>query len=164
MLYYHNLNKTLPIEERTKLVIVSDCKDIVLNESELLYKFLIISDGKEDLLDIKGRLSNIEGLTVCQSMPMLCDVMKDGISKANALQRLSESLGIKREEIVAIGDQYNDIDLIEYAGLGIAVANAEDALKEKADIVTLSNNNEDAVSEAIESIVLNQQYHRNTQS
>jgi hypothetical protein len=164
MLYYHNLNKTLPIEERTKLVIVSDCKDIVLNESELLYKFLIISDGKEDLLDIKGRLSNIEGLTVCQSMPMLCDVMKDGISKANALQRLSESLGIKREEIVAIGDQYNDIDLIEYAGLGIAVANAEDALKEKADIVTLSNNNEDAVSEAIESILLNQQYHRNTQS
>jgi hydroxymethylpyrimidine pyrophosphatase-like HAD family hydrolase len=64
-------------------------------------------------------------------------------------------LWIKREEIAAIGDQYNDIDLIEYAGLGIAVANAEDALKEKADIVTIANNNEDAVSEAIESYLLN---------
>ena len=64
-------------------------------------------------------------------------------------------MGIKREEIAAIGDQYNDIDLIEYAGLGIAVANAEDALKEKADIVTIANNNEDAVSEAIESYLLN---------
>jgi Cof subfamily protein (haloacid dehalogenase superfamily) len=164
MLYYHNLNKTLPLEEQTKLVIVSNCKDIVLNESEPLYKFLIISDRNEDLLNIKDRLANIEGLSVCQSMSMLCDVMKDGISKANALQRLSESLGIKREEIVAIGDQYNDIDLIEYAGLGIAVANAEDALKEKADIVTISNNNEDAVSEAIESFLLNQQYRRNAQS
>ena len=45
---------------------------------------------------------------------------------------------------------YNDIDLIEYAGLGIAVANAEEALKEKADMVTNATNNEDAVSEAIE--------------
>ena len=62
---------------------------------------------------------------------------------------------MQRKEIVAIGDRFNDIDLIEYAGLGIAVANAEDALKEKADIVTISNNNEDAVSEAIESFLLN---------
>ena len=155
MLYYHNLNKTLPPEERTKLVTVSDCKDIVLNESEPLYKFLIISDRNKDLLDIIDCLAKIKGLNVCQSMPMLCDVMKEGISKAYALQKLSESLGIKRSQIVAIGDQFNDIDLIEYAGLGIAVANAEDALKEKADFVTISNNNEDAVSEAIESFLLN---------
>ncbi len=79
--------------------------------------------------------------------------MKEGITKAYALQKLSESLGIKRNEIVAIGDQLNDLDLLEYAGLGIAVANAEDALKEKADMVTIANNNEDAVSEAIESIL-----------
>ena len=100
-------------------------------------------------------VAKIEGLTVCQSMPKLCDVMKEGVTKAYALQKLSESLGIKRKEIVAIGDQLNDIDLIEYAGLGIAVANAEDTLKEKADIVTNSTNNEDAVSEAIEKYVLN---------
>ena len=155
MLYYHNLNKTLPSDERTKLVFVPDCKDIVLNGSEPLYKFLIISDRSKDLLDIMGQITKIEGLTVCQSMPLLCDVMKEGITKAYALQKLSESLGIKRNEIVAIGDQYNDIDLIEYAGLGIAVANAEDALKEKADTVTISTNNENAVSEAIESFLLN---------
>jgi Cof subfamily protein (haloacid dehalogenase superfamily) len=155
MLYYHNLNKTLPPEEQTKLVKVPDCKDAVLNDSEPLYKFLIISDRNNGLLDIMDELAKIEGLTVCQSMPRLCDVMKEGVSKAYALQKLSESLGIMRKEIVAIGDQLNDIDLIEYAGLGIAVANAEDALKEKADIVTNSTNNEDAVSEAIESFLLN---------
>ena len=155
MLYYHNLNKSLPSEERTKLVTVSDCKDIVCNEPEPLYKFLIISNRNKDLLDIMDGLAKIEGLTACLSMPTLCDVMKKGVTKAYALQKLSESLAIKRNEIVAIGDQFNDIDLIEYAGLGIAVANAEDALKEKADIVTISNNNEDAVSEAIESLLLN---------
>jgi hypothetical protein len=83
--------------------------------------------------------------------------MKVGISKAYALQKLSESLGIKRGEIAAIGDQLNDNELIEYAGLGIAVANAEDALKAKADVVTMANNNEDAVAEAIENILLNSQ-------
>jgi Cof subfamily protein (haloacid dehalogenase superfamily) len=155
MLYYHNLNKTLPSDEQTKLVIVPDSKDIVLNGSEPLYKFLIISDREKDLLDIIDRLAEIDGLNVTQSMPMLCDVMKEGITKAYALQRLSESLGIKREEIAAIGDQHNDIDLIEYAGLGIAVANAEDALKEKADVVTTASNNQDAVSEAIERFLLN---------
>jgi hypothetical protein len=156
MLYYDNLNKSLPSEEQTKLVKVPDCKDAILNDSEPLYKFLIISDRNKDLLDIMDGLAKIEGLTACQSMPTLCDVMKEGVSKAFALQKLSESLGIMRKEIVAIGDQFNDIDLIEYAGLGIAVANAEDALKKKADIVTISNNNEDAVSEAIESFLLNE--------
>jgi Cof subfamily protein (haloacid dehalogenase superfamily) len=155
MLYYHNLNKTLPSDEQTRLVVVPDCKDIVLNGAESLYKFLIISDRSDNLWAIIDQLSEIEGLTACQSMPTLCDVMKEGVTKAYALRKLSESLGIKRSEIVAIGDQYNDIDLIEYAGLGIAVANAEDALKEKADIVTISSNNENAVSEAIESIILN---------
>jgi hypothetical protein len=155
MLYYHNLNKTLPSDEQTKLVVVPDCKDIVINQPEPLYKFLIISDESQDLLDIVEHLSEIEGLNVTQSMPMLCDVMKEGITKAYALQKLSDSLGIKRSEIVAIGDQHNDIDLIEYAGLGIAVANAEEALKEKADVVTIANNNHNAVSEAIERFLLN---------
>ncbi len=155
MLYYHNLNKTLPADEQTKLIVVPDCRDIVINAPEPLYKFLIISEESLGLGDIIAQLSELDGLTVTRSMPLLCDVMKSGITKAYALQKLAESLGIKREEIAAIGDQYNDIDLIEYAGLGIAVANAEDALKEKADIVTIANNNENAVSEAIESCLLN---------
>ena len=155
MLYYHNLNKTLPSDERTKLVVVDDSKEIVLNGPEPLYKFLIISDQSQDLQDIIDNLSRAQGLTVTQSMTMLCDVMKAGITKAYALQKLSESLGIKSHEIAAIGDQYNDIDLIEYAGLGIAVANAEDALKEKAVIVTAATNNENALSEAIENYLLN---------
>ena len=153
MLYYQDLNKTLPSEEQTKLVIVPDCKDMVESGSEPLYKFLIITERNNAQPGIFDHLAGISGLTVCQSMPTFCDVMKAGISKAYALQKLSESLGINRNEIVAIGDQFNDIDLIEYAGLGIAVANAEDALKEKADMITNSNNNEDAVSEAIESIL-----------
>ena len=155
MLYYDGLNETLPPEERTNLVIVPDTKETVVTEKEPLYKFIIFSESNHNRPDIFDRLAVIEGLTACQSMPALCDVMKGGISKAYALKKLSESLGIKKDEIVAIGDQLNDLELLEYAGLGVAVANAEDALKEKADMVTIANNNEDAVSEAIESILFN---------
>ena len=155
MLYYRDLNKSLPSDEQTTLVTVPDCKNIVKNGPEPLYKFIIISDRNNYLPPIIESISEIEGLAVCQSMPMFCDVMKGGVSKAYAVQKLSESLGIKRTEIAAIGDQLNDLDLIEYAGLGIAVANAEDALKEKADVVTTSTNNENAVSEAIEKILFN---------
>ena len=155
MRYYHELNNTLPPEERTILATVPDCKDIIVNGWEPLYKFIVISEENNASPSILDRISEIKGLTACQSMPTFCDVMREGISKAYALQKLSESLGIKRNEIVAIGDQLNDIELIEYAGLGIAVANAEDALKSKADVVTMANNNEDAVAEAIENILLN---------
>jgi Cof subfamily protein (haloacid dehalogenase superfamily) len=155
MLYYDGLNQTLPPEERTKLAIVPDCRDLVMHGSESLYKFILISERNNDPSPIIDRIAEIDGLTACQSMPKLCDVMKAGISKAYALQKLSESLGVKRNEIAAIGDQLNDIDLIAYAGLGIAVSNAEEALKEKADRVTQATNNEDAVSEAIERFLLN---------
>jgi Cof subfamily protein (haloacid dehalogenase superfamily) len=150
MLYYYNLNKELPPDERTKLIVAPDCKAIISGGSEPLYKFLIISANNEELLDMMDRIREIEGVNTCQSMPTLCDVMKKGVTKAHALHQLSASLGIDREEIIAIGDQFNDIDLIEYAGLGIAVANAEDALKAKADVVLTATNNDDAVSEAIE--------------
>lgn len=152
MKYYHNLNKTLPQAEQTNLALVEDCRDVVLNGTEPLYKFIIFADGAGILRGIMEDIARKGSLTVSQSAPMLCDVMKKGTSKALALHQISGSLGIKRAEIAAIGDQCNDIDLIEYAGLGIAVANAEPALKEKADMVTAADNNQDAVSEAIERI------------
>jgi len=153
MLYYHNLNKTLPASERTKLVQVPDGSKIVREAPEPLYKFLIITDENNDHRELQKRLGDIAGLNVCQSMPNFCDVMKVGISKAYALQKLAENLGVAREAIAAIGDQLNDIDLIEYAGLGIAVANAEETLKAEADLVTFADNNQDAVSEAIERVL-----------
>nr|WP_072328383.1 MULTISPECIES: Cof-type HAD-IIB family hydrolase [unclassified Paenibacillus] len=70
------------------------------------------------------------------------DVMLAGSSKGAALKQLADSWGIKAEEIIAIGNYYNDLDMIRYAGLGIAMDNSPDEVKQAADEVTLSNNNE----------------------
>ena len=71
--------------------------------------------------------------------------MAKGIDKAASLDRLAKTLGIKQEEVMAFGDGYNDLSMIEYAGLGVAMANAVDGVKERADVMTLSND-EDGIA------------------
>ena len=62
------------------------------------------------------------------------------IDKAASLDVLCKKLGIKQEETVAFGDGYNDLSLIEYCGYGVAMENAVDEVKERANYITLSNN------------------------
>lgn len=73
-------------------------------------------------------------------------------SKAAALQRIGEMFGIQREEMIAFGDGMNDLSMLQYAGLGIAMENAPEELKEHADLVTKTNE-EDGVAWAIQKIM-----------
>jgi Cof subfamily protein (haloacid dehalogenase superfamily) len=87
------------------------------------------------------------------SRPMFLEFVDKRASKAIAMERLGEHFGIVRSEMIAIGDGFNDLSMIEYAGLGVAMANAKDAIKEKADFITLSND-EDGVAHVINKFIL----------
>lgn len=65
-----------------------------------------------------------------------------GIDKGSALRWLCERKGINRNQVIAFGDNYNDIEMLEYAGVGVAVENAEEEVKLKADYICLSNDND----------------------
>ena len=80
--------------------------------------------------------------------------MPSGVTKAFALERLANKLKISPQEIVAMGDANNDIEMLEFAGLGIAMRNASDHVKNLADDVTCSND-EHGVAVAIEKHILN---------
>ena len=67
---------------------------------------------------------------------------------------MAEHLGIKQEEVMAIGDNENDLTMVEYAGIGVAMANATENVKNAADVLTASNE-EDGVAEVINKYVLN---------
>ena len=77
----------------------------------------------------------------------------DGINKGTGLVNLGSRLGIKREEIMAFGDGDNDTVMLKEVGFGVAMANGEPQVKEAADYITLSNE-EDGVAQAIERFVL----------
>ena len=76
-------------------------------------------------------------------------------SKGIALRELADILGISKNEIMSIGNGENDLTMFEESGIKIAVENAEFSLKEKADLIVSSNNN-DGVAEAIEKFCLNE--------
>lgn len=90
---------------------------------------------------------------ICPSQPMFLEFFHGEVSKAAALEKLCQILGIRREETVAIGDGANDLELLAYAGLGVAMGNASDLVKEKADAVTLTND-QDGVAEVIKKWIL----------
>ncbi len=83
------------------------------------------------------------------------DVTKKGCTKKNAIHILADKLGIKQEEIIVMGDGGNDISMFECAGLKIAMGNAEEYLKEKADYITETNNN-DGVAKAIKKFIFDE--------
>lgn len=113
-------------------------------------KCLIVGDPtplaqlEKDLAEaLKGKCS------VYRSADFFLECVPCGIDKAASLSRLIMALGLKREEVIAVGDGYNDLSMIEYAGLGVAMANAADEVKAKADFVTLSNE-EDGVAHVLQ--------------
>ncbi len=93
-------------------------------------------------VEIKVREALGENYSVYRSEPFFLEIMPKNIDKAASLERLLEHLGKTREEMAAFGDGYNDKSMIEYAGLGVAMQNAQDAVKACADCVTLSNDEE----------------------
>ena len=98
-------------------------------------------------------MKKYEDLEVVSSSPNNFEVMNKGTSKGRAVKVLADILNINREEIMCLGDSENDLSMIEFAGLGVAMGNAEEFLKEKADYITDTNEN-DGVAKAIEKFVL----------
>ena len=75
------------------------------------------------------------------------------MTKVKAIELLLTKLGIDKENVVAIGDGENDIDMIKYVGCGIAMVNSPEIVKDNADIITKHSNNEDGVYYAIKNLL-----------
>lgn len=80
------------------------------------------------------------------------DIVSGGVSKGKGMLYLAQHYGIAPEKVIAVGDNMNDIDMLKKAGIGVAVSNAEDAVKAVADAVVCSNN-EGAIADIIEKIL-----------
>ncbi|KAF1295728.1 sugar-phosphatase [Enterococcus sp. JM4C] len=94
-----------------------------------------------------------EQYTTVKSADFYYEILNKEASKGAAIAKLAAHLGIKQEEIMAIGDNENDLSMIEYAGVGVAMGNATPAVKEAADVLTTSNE-EHGVAEIIKQYIL----------
>ena len=131
--------------------VVENFKEIV---QEDVIKVLMLEEPtylKEVAEKLKPLVLDKMNMTI--SKPFFLEFMDKGIDKSTSLERLINKLGIKQEEVIAIGDSYNDLGMIKYAGLGICVENAPDDMKIHADFITESCM-DDGVAKVIEKFVL----------
>ena len=78
-------------------------------------------------------------LNIYRSEPFFLEIMPQNIDKAHSLQKLLNSIGLTADSMICCGDGFNDLSMIEYAGLGVAMENAQPVVKESADFITKSN-------------------------
>ena len=95
-----------------------------------------------------------QNVTFCTSKPFYLEFFSSKVSKAAAIDRISELYGFTKTETIAIGDGFNDLSMIRHAALGAAMANAPEGVKECADYITTRTNNQDGVAEVLEKFIL----------
>jgi len=93
-------------------------------------------------------------ITLFTSKPYFLEILPANTDKGTALAWISGVMGVKREEVLAIGDSMNDEAMIRWAGIGVAMANSDERIKNIADIVTEKTNDDDGVAEVIEKFIL----------
>ncbi len=130
--------------------------DFLLAHEDSIENINIHFEFPEDRLEMLDVLRCLPAVTITSSEKNNLEIGGETTSKANALTELCRELDIGMEHVMAFGDSPNDIHMITEAGIGVAMGNAEDDVKEAADIITLSNNDE-GVAYAIRMILFGQE-------
>ena len=116
----------------------------------------ILLAGEPDELDKYQEIlsKRYDGLLdVYKSAPYFLEIMPFGVSKGSMLPLLLEKLGVNKDELIAFGDNYNDMTMIGYAGFGVAMSNGEEEVKKIANYVCESND-DDGIAKTLEKFVL----------
>lgn len=153
---YKVLNKTLKKDDQIVFHTLDNIDSVYDFHDENILKgvsiekidFCKLNKAKEEL---KSCSSDLE---IVSSWNNNFEVMKKGSSKGDAVKQLSKFLNIDKKDIMCIGDSENDLSMIEYAGIGVAMGNASEDVKSKAKYVTDTNVNS-GVAKAIQKFVLN---------
>lgn len=171
VLYYHKENLKKEEDKKTNISIVKDMYDYVKNMNNAKFlKITICDDMKSVFNSILKKINKVKDVEVLDVSHMSRKTITQGteeipieyyyteitykdVDKWNAIEFLAEKINIKREEIIAIGDNINDKKMIEESGLGIAMKGSTPYVTEVAKYITDTNNDE-GVAKAIEKFCL----------
>lgn len=126
-----------------------------LRGKEEVCKLIIMNTDYSRLQEIHTEMKPLlDDITVSFSSNRYIEFMHKGVTKGVALLKLAAMLGVEPEETMAIGDNINDIEMLQAAGLSVGVHNLNPLIRQYCNVVTDATNNEGAVGEAIETFVL----------
>ncbi len=150
----YNFNREIDRKFRVEIRLVPDAKEVIEKAEFDISKIVVIDDNIEYLDELRKRIDSIIGIETTKSEINNIEILRQGVSKGNALKVLASNYGISIEECIAIGNDENDISMIKCAGLGVAVNNARDYIKNYADYITEKDNNNGAIAEVIQKFIL----------
>ncbi|WMM25787.1 Cof-type HAD-IIB family hydrolase [Tissierella sp. MB52-C2] len=133
--------------------VFEDIEEIIRNKDLNVYKFIFIDDNKDNLQSLRLELDKIDNIGTSSSWINNIEAMGYNVSKGEAVKELCTRINIKPEEVIAIGDSENDLSMIRFAGLGVAMGNGDEIIKKEADYIT-DTNDEDGVAKIIEKFIL----------
>lgn len=147
-------NEYTDIEGQITGMPIIEAKDFVDAIQEPVVKVLMVG-SPDRLVHLEKKMQlQLEGkLNVVRSKPYFLEFTEAGVDKGTSLHHLIKQLNILQEEVIAMGDSYNDLAMIKFAGLGVAMGNAPDDIKEIANHVT-DTNMEDGVAKVVETFIL----------
>ncbi len=172
VLFYHKENIKKIEEKRTHINIVQNILEYIKESGKEKFLKITVCDESQFIFNsIMRKLKEIENIDVLETAYMSRKKIKSGtenvdinyyyteitnknVNKWSAIEYLINILNVKPEEVVAIGDNINDIEMIQNSGLGIVMGNSNPKMKEIADKIVSDNNNE-GVLEAIQKYILN---------
>ncbi|MEG1254191.1 Cof-type HAD-IIB family hydrolase [Clostridium sp.] len=152
-LTYQAANKVMPSNRQVKIRIIEDWNKLFEERDINLIKVMATDIDGEKIKLAKKEFAKLGKFEVVSSLDNSFEVMSKGTSKGNALKKVCDYYGIDRSEVICIGDNENDISMIKFAGLGVAMGNGEEIVKKQADYIALTNE-EDGVAKVIEKFIL----------
>jgi Cof subfamily protein (haloacid dehalogenase superfamily) len=123
--------------------------DRVINEARVIWKFVVSHDDVGVLAEWHARMQDNPDVSAEYSWTNRLDIVRSGNSKGRRLVEWAGSRGVTPAEILAFGDNRNDLSMIEAAGLGVAMGNGDEAAK-RAAVLVIGDNDSNALGEAIE--------------
>jgi len=135
--FFENKNKNLPADEHVVFKGIDNIEDVYNIEPN---KILVVEENEQKLLKAKVHFSAFDQISMVQSQATFIDVSPKNVSKGSALKAYAEYLKLEPSEVAAIGDQDNDVSMLEFAGTAVAMENATVDCLKVSNFVTLSNN------------------------
>ncbi|MGB3368521.1 MAG: Cof-type HAD-IIB family hydrolase [Acidaminobacteraceae bacterium] len=149
--YFKELSKGKAEDEKVKTVINSSVTDLITEDMQIFKVGVFVDDSKKSNEMIE-ELQQIEDISAYKSLGHIFDIVAEGVDKGRALEQLGELLNVKREEIMVFGDNENDINMIKYAGMGIAMENSKDDVKAVSNYIAKTND-EDGVFYGVKNFI-----------
>ncbi|WP_297435976.1 Cof-type HAD-IIB family hydrolase [uncultured Clostridium sp.] len=152
-------NRNVPEKYKIKNIYLkksSEWTSLFDAKTEVFGKCIMLDPSKSKLKQIENELKNTNMFELTYSGKYCLEINSKDVSKGRAVKMLGEHYGIKKEEIICIGDNGNDISMLKYAGLGVAMKNGTQAVKDISDYITDTNDN-NGVAKVVEKFIFNKE-------